>query len=225
MPLQIAPSILSADFLRLGEEVQILNDAADMIHVDVMDGSFVPNISMGIVVAQAVSSAARIPMDVHLMVVHPEKWIEPFAKAGAGLISFHLEAALSAGTDPGELLRRTRSLGVRAGLAFNPDVPLEDVVPYIADADYLLVMSVFAGFSGQRFIPETTGKVAALRSEIIRQGAQCQIEVDGGVSPDNAGELHDAGADILVAASSIYRHADRASAIKALRESAYRRAA
>jgi len=218
MQLQIAPSILSSDFLRLGEEIALLNDHADLIHVDVMDGSFVPNISMGIVVAQAVSRIATIPLDVHLMVVNPQKWVEPFAKAGAGNISFHLEAARQAGVDASEILRDIKAHGLKAGIAINPDVPVEELYPYIGEADFFLVMSVFAGFSGQKFIPEAIDRVRTLKAEIDRRGALCRIEVDGGVNPDNIGALKQAGATMIVAANAIYSHEDRAAAIQALRD-------
>lgn len=222
MPVQIAPSILSADFLRLGEEIQTLNCAADLVHIDVMDGSFVPNISMGIVVTEAVRRIAKIPLDVHLMVVRPGRWIERFAAAGADYISFHLEAARQSGEDPAELLRSIRAQGCKAGLVINPDIPVEQLYPYLHEADFVLIMSVFAGFSGQKFIPETFDRVRTLKAEIIRQGVECEIEVDGGVSPDNAGALCEAGATMLVAASSIYRHEDRVEGIRALREAAAR---
>ena len=220
MQFQLAPSILSADFLRLGEEISLLNSHAQLVHIDVMDGSFVPNISMGIVVTEAVSRIATIPLDVHLMVVNPQKWVDRFISAGAGRVSFHLEAALQAGVDPVQLLSAIRSAGALAGLAFNPDVPVRDVFPYLEAADFILVMSVFAGFSGQKFIPESLERISELKAEIDRRGLSCAIEVDGGVGPGNIAALRNAGVDTFVAANAIYSHPDRAAAIAALRAAA-----
>lgn len=220
MPFQIAPSILSADFLRLGEEISLLNSHAQLIHIDVMDGSFVPNISMGIVVTEAVSRIATIPLDVHLMVVNPQKWTDRFISAGAGRVSFHLEAARDAGVDPALLLGQIRSQGALAGLAFNPDVPVREAFPYLESADFILVMSVFAGFSGQKFIPESLERIAELKAEIDRRGLPCSIEVDGGVGPGNIASLRRAGVDTFVAANAIYSHTDRAAAIADLRAAA-----
>jgi len=220
MQFQLAPSILSADFLRLGEEISLLNSHAQLVHIDVMDGSFVPNISMGIVVTEAVSRIATIPLDVHLMVVNPQKWVDRFISAGAGRVSFHLEAAVQAGVDPVQLLSAIRSAGALAGLAFNPDVPVRDVFPYLEAADFILVMSVFAGFSGQKFIPESLERISELKTEIDRRGLSCAIEVDGGVGPGNIAALRNAGVDTFVAANAIYSHPDRAAAIAALRAAA-----
>ncbi len=220
MQFQLAPSILSADFLRLGEEISLLNSHAQLVHIDVMDGSFVPNISMGIVVTEAVSRIATIPLDVHLMVVNPQKWVDRFISAGAGRVSFHLEAAVQAGVDPVQLLSAIRSAGALAGLAFNPDVPVRDVFPYLEAADFILVMSVFAGFSGQKFIPESLERISELKAEIDRRGLSCAIEVDGGVGPGNIAALRNAGVDTFVAANAIYSHPDRAAAIAALRAAA-----
>ena len=220
MQFQLAPSILSADFLRLGEEISLLNSHAQLVHIDVMDGSFVPNISMGIVVTEAVSRIATIPLDVHLMVVNPQKWVDRFISAGAGRVSFHLEAAVQAGVDPVQPLSAIRSAGALAGLAFNPDVPVSDVFPYLEAADFILVMSVFAGFSGQKFIPESLERISELKAEIDRRGLSCAIEVDGGVGPGNIAALRNAGVDTFVAANAIYSHPDRAAAIAALRAAA-----
>ena len=164
MQLQVAPSILSADFANLGRDIRMLNKAADIIHLDVMDGTFVPNISFGFPVIEAVAKIARIPMDAHLMVVNPHKWFERCAKLGVQMCSFHLEAvgARKAASN----LKAIRALGMKAGLVINPDIPVEKLYPFIGKADFFLIMSVFAGFGGQKFIYESLDKVAALKAEI-----------------------------------------------------------
>ena len=182
--------MLAADFLHLEKDVRMVNACADLFHLDVMDGTLVPNISYGFPVVEAIASLAEKPLDAHLMIVHPEKYIERFARTGVRYLSFHYEAA---GEDSGAILDRIRALGMKAGLAINPDIPVETVFPFLEHADYILVMSVFAGFGGQHFI------------------------VDGGVSPANAAALADAGANILVAGSSVFRAEDPAAAVAAMR--------
>ena len=209
--------MLSADFLALRGDVGLVNDCGDIFHLDVMDGTFVPNISFGFPVVEAIAKEARRPMDVHLMIVHPEKYIARFAKAGVSMMSFHLEAAEDEGKDPAEILSAIRDLGVKAGLAIDPDVPVEKLFPYIGKADFMLVMSVFAGFGGQKFIEASYGRIKALKAEIHSRGEVCMIEVDGGVSTANADALSEAGADILVAGSSVFNAEDPAAAIEAIR--------
>lgn len=214
MPLQIAPSLLSADFLELGKDVAMLNKNADIIHLDIMDGTFVPNISFGFPVIEAVAKAADIPCDAHFMVTNPEKWVERCAATGVTMMSFHLEAA---GRKTRAILRDIRAHGMKAGLAINPDVPVEKLFPYIGAADYFLVMSVFAGFGGQKFIYESLDRVWELRQKLLRKGSDALIEVDGGVNEGNAPALAETGADILVAGSSVFRSEDPAKTISALR--------
>lgn len=215
--VKIAPSILSADFLNLERDVKLVNDHADLLHFDVMDGCLVPNLSFGFPVLDAVAKVTDIPLDVHLMIVNPDKYIERFAKAGAGLISFHLEAADEAGKDAGEYIALAKSCGVKSGLAIDPDVPVERLFPYIHDVDFFLIMSVFAGFGGQKFIPESIGRIAALRAEMERIGIVKDIEVDGGVSASNAHALVEAGATMLVAGSSVFQAEDPVGAIAKMR--------
>ena len=204
----ISPSILSADFLNLGSQIRMLNRAADMIHLDVMDGTFVPNISFGFGLITSVARESTIPLDAHLMIVNPDKYFERFAKAGVDMLSFHLEAALDAGRDPAELLRAVRALGMKSGLAFDPDVPVEDCFPYLDEADYIVVMSVFAGFGGQKFIPASLDRVRTLKAEIARRGLPCLVEIDGGVTAENAAGIAASGADILVAGNAVFGAAD-----------------
>lgn len=208
-----AISMLSADFLHLEEDVRFVNRHADIFHLDIMDGVFVPNISYGFPVVESMAEIAEKPMDAHLMIVHPEKYVERFAKAGAAMLSFHLDAA----GNPAEVLSLIRSCGMKAGIAINPDIPVERLYPFLDKADFVLVMSVFAGFGGQKFIPESIGRVRTVKDEILRKGCPCQIEVDGGVSAVNAAELREAGADILVSGSAVFRAADPVQVISALR--------
>lgn len=213
MQLQVAPSILSADFAELGKDIRMLNACADLIHLDIMDGAFVPNISFGFPVVEAVSKIATIPMDAHLMVVHPERWVKRCAELGVSMMSFHQEAALE---DSEAILADIRANGMKAGLVINPDIPVERLFPYIGKADFFLIMSVFAGFGGQKFIPESVRKVAALKAELDRRGNDAPIEVDGGVNAENAALLRDAGATILVAGSSVFKAENPAEAVSLL---------
>lgn len=215
--IQIAPSMLSADFLHLEKDVEMVNGCADIFHLDIMDGVLVPNISYGFPVIEAIAKKAVKPMDAHLMIVHPEKYFERFAKTGVKMMSFHLEAADRDGNDPAEMLDMIKSYGIKAGLAINPDIAPERVFPYLDKADYILVMSVFAGFGGQKFIETTYDRIRAIKSEITRIGSSCQIEVDGGVSPSNASALAAAGAEILVAGSAVFKAEDPASTVEAMR--------
>ena len=210
----IAPSILAADFLHLSKDVDIVNEHADIFHLDIMDGTFVPNISFGFPVVEAIAKEARKPMDVHLMIVHPEKYVERFAKAGASMISFHYEAALEESDTVIDLIH---SFNVKAGIVINPDCPVEKIFPFPDKVDYVLLMSVFAGFGGQKFIETTYDRVKAVKKELKRIGSKALIEVDGGVSPLNAGKLAKAGVDILVAGSAVFRAEDPAAAVAALR--------
>lgn len=211
--VKVAPSMLSADFLHLEKDVDMVNANADIFHLDIMDGTFVPNISYGFPVVEAIASRASRPLDAHLMIVHPEKYVERFARAGVEMLSFHLDAA----GDPSGVLGQIRENGMKPGLAINPDIEVDRLFPYIRECGFIVIMSVFAGFGGQKFIESTYGRVERLKKEILSQGADCAIEVDGGVSPDNASALADAGADILVAGSSVFRAADPAAAIRAIR--------
>ena len=205
--------MLAADFLNLEKDVEIVNRHADLFHLDVMDGVFVPNISFGFPVIEAIARKAEKPMDVHLMIIEPEKYVERFAKVGAEMISFHLNAT----EDPASVLRQIRSYGVKAGLVINPDLPVESLFPYLAEADFILLMSVFAGFGGQKFIEATYDRVRALKAEMVRQGVDIPIQVDGGVSASNAAALAEAGASILVAGSAVFKAEDPAAVIAAMR--------
>ena len=211
--VQIAPSMLAADFLHLEKDVRMVNDYADLFHLDIMDGVFVPNLSYGFPVVEAIASMAKKPLDVHLMIVHPENYVKRFAEVGAGMISFHLNAT----EDPDAVLAAIRESGAKAGLVINPDIPVESLYPHLKNCDYILLMSVFAGFGGQKFIEDTYQRVRTLKAEIDRQGLEIPIEVDGGVSASNAAALVEAGAEILVAGSAVFKAESPGEVIEAMR--------
>ena len=211
--VQIAPSMLAADFLHLEKDVEIVNEHADLFHLDVMDGVFVPNLSFGFPVVEAIAKIARKPLATHLMIVEPEKYVERFVKAGSAMVSFHVNAT----KDPGAVLSQIRSLGAKAGLVINPDIPVESLFPYLKNCDFVMLMSVFAGFGGQKFIEETYSRIEALKAEIKAQGLDIPIEVDGGVSAANAAALVNAGAEILVAGSAVFKAENPATVIAQMR--------
>lgn len=211
--VQIAPSMLAADFLHLEKDVEMVNEYADLFHLDIMDGVFVPNLSYGFPVVEAIASIAKKPLDVHLMIVNPENYVKRFAQVGAGMISFHLNAT----ENPDAVLASIRESGAKAGLVINPDIPVESLFPHLKNCDYILLMSVFAGFGGQKFIEETYQRVRTLKDEIERQGLVIPIEVDGGVSASNAAALVEAGAEILVAGSAVFKAESPKEVIEAMR--------
>lgn len=215
--IKIAPSILSADFSRLGEDVQAVDRAgADYIHVDVMDGHFVPNITIGPLVVDALRKVTKKPLDVHLMIENPDLYIPDFAGAGADIITVHQEAVPH--------LHRTiqliKSLGKKAGVSLNPGTPVETLDIILDDLDLVLVMSVNPGFGGQSFIPSALDKISALRRKITQRGLATELEVDGGIKVDNIREVVAAGADVLVAGSAVFNTDDYSATITALRENA-----
>lgn len=211
--IQVAPSMLAADFLHLEKDVELVNEHADLFHLDVMDGVFVPNISYGFPLVEAIAEKAVKPLDVHLMIVEPEKYVERFVKAGAAMVSFHVNAT----EKPAEVLKLIRSCGAKAGLVINPDLPVESMFPYLHLCDYVMLMSVFAGFGGQKFIEDTYARVRELKAEIERQGLEIPIEVDGGVSINNSKALTEAGVEILVAGSAVFKAQSPAEVIAAMR--------
>lgn len=213
-PVWIAPSVLAADFTRLGEQVREAQEGgADLIHVDVMDGRFVPNISMGIVVVEAIRRVAKIPLDVHLMIVEPEKYLADFVQAGATYLTFHAEATPHAH----RAVQRIRELGAKPGLALNPATPLSFLETLLPDLDLALLMTVNPGFGGQKFIPGSTQRLRELRALRDRLNPACLIEVDGGITPQTVTQV--SGADILVAGSSVFNlHSSIQENIKTLRE-------
>ena len=217
MSLRIAPSVLSADFSRLGEQVAAVEaGGADLIHVDVMDGCFVPNISIGIPVVKALRRVATVPLDVHLMIVEPDRHLEAFAAAGAAMISVHIEVTPHLHRTLGAI----KELGAQAGVVMNPSTPTTMLEPVASLLDFALVMSVNPGFSGQAFIPESVAKVRAVRELLSRAGNDAPVQIDGGIHAGNAAQVVAAGAEILVAGSAIYDADDPAEATRQLRAAA-----
>jgi ribulose-phosphate 3-epimerase len=210
--VKIAPSILSADFARLGEEVARVEPDADLLHVDVMDGHFVPVITIGAPVVASLRPATGLFLDCHLMVDNPDVLLDEFAKAGADRCIVHVELG-----DPRPLFDRLRNLGVGVGLVLNPETPVDDVMPYLDDIDLLLVMSVNPGWGGQAFIPEVLDKVRAARAEIDARGLPVEIEIDGGINAETAPLAAAAAVDILVAGSAIFHAADPLAAAREIR--------
>ena len=213
--MKIAPSILSSDFARLGEEIAAVEaGGADWIHVDVMDGHFVPNITIGPVVVEGARRATDLPLDVHLMIEDPDRYVDAFAEAGAAVITVHAEACRHLH----RTLQRIRQTGAKAGVALNPATPLDALAEVIDELDLLLIMSVNPGFGGQAFIERSVEKVARARRMLDDAGSGAELEVDGGVDRSNAATLVDAGATVLVAGSAVYGHSEGAAAgVRAIR--------
>ena len=213
--IKIAPSILSADFSKMGEEVKNLEESgADVIHCDVMDGVFVNNITFGIKMVEDLRKITKLPLDCHLMIVHPEKYAERFVKAGADYVTVHAEAC---GDGLEDTLKLIKNAGAKCGAVINPDTPVSAIEKLLPLCDMALVMSVFPGFGGQKFISEVLEKVREIRRIIRENNLNCEVEIDGGINAETVIEAKKAGANVIVAGSSVFKAADRAAAISALR--------
>ncbi|GIN37576.1 ribulose-phosphate 3-epimerase [Heyndrickxia oleronia] len=213
--VKIAPSILSANFSKLADEIKDVERAgADYIHIDVMDGHFVPNITMGPLVVEAIRPITKLPLDVHLMIDNPDQFIESFVKAGADYITVHVEACKHLHRS----IQHIRSFGVKAGVVLNPATPVEMIKHVLKDIDMVLLMTVNPGFGGQSFIKSVLPKIKQVKELIDQEGLNIEIEVDGGINPETAKLCTDAGANVLVAGSAIYNHEDRKKAINEIRK-------
>ena len=214
--IKIAPSILSADFAKIGEEVENLEKSgADLVHCDIMDGVFVNNITFGIKMVEDIRKHTTLPLDCHLMIVQPEKYVERFAKAGADIITVHYEACQDNLKEVLELIKKS---GVKCGAVINPDTPVEKIKDVIPLCDMVLVMSVFPGFGGQKFIPSVLEKVREIHAIIKACGRDIDLQIDGGVTEENVAEIKAAGANVIVAGSTIFKASNRAEMIKKLRD-------
>jgi ribulose-phosphate 3-epimerase len=212
--VKIAPSILSADFSKLGEEISAVEKAgADYIHIDVMDGHFVPNITIGPLIVEAIRPITKLPLDVHLMIENPDHYIEAFAHAGADYITVHVEACRHLH----RTIQNIKSYGIKAGVVLNPATPVESIQHIIGDIDMVLLMSVNPGFGGQKFIPEVLPKIRKVKEMADQKGLNIEIEIDGGVNPETARQCMEAGANVLVAGSAIYNQEDYEKAISLIR--------
>jgi len=213
--VKIAPSILSADFLRLGEEIKAAEAAgADLIHIDVMDGHFVPNITIGPAIVEAVKAVTALPLDVHLMIERPDRYLDDFINAGADYLAVHYEASVHLH----RTIQQIKEKGKIAGVSLNPATPLGSLEDILSDIDFVLIMSVNPGFGGQKYIPHSTDKIRMLKNILVENGLPALIEVDGGVSPENAGMVAAAGADILVMGSAFFHSKDYRAIVKRIRE-------
>ena len=213
--IKIAPSILSADFSKMGEEVRSLETCgADMVHCDVMDGVFVNNITFGIKMVEDIRKTTSLPLDCHLMIVHPEKYVERFAKAGADIITVHYEACKD---NLSEVLTLIKATGVKCGAVINPDTPVSKIKDVIPLCDMVLIMSVFPGFGGQKFIVDALDKLREVRKIIDASGKEIDLQIDGGVTAENVEKIKEAGANVIVAGSAVFKAADRAAMIAKLK--------